>query len=70
MNCIQKRINLDEPKYDQETYVGRAKHFFLTTNPLNLFVSSQKLEEARCLVMKYRYLPMQSFISNFYRKTL
>ncbi|RZC34904.1 sideroflexin-3 [Asbolus verrucosus] len=52
-DCLPK-INLDEPRYDQETYVGRAKHFFETTNPLNLFVSSRKLEEARCLVLKYR----------------
>lgn len=53
MDCPEK-INLDEPRYDQETYTGRAKHFILTTNPLNLFVSSQKLNEARCLVMKYK----------------
>lgn len=54
MGHSRPRINLDEPRYDQETYIGRAKHFFLTTNPLNLFVSSKRLEEARCLVMKYR----------------
>lgn len=51
---LKQRINIDEPRYDQETYVGRAKHFILTTNPLNLFVSSKRLEEARCLVTKYR----------------
>lgn len=48
-------INIDEPRYDQETYSGRAKHFFQITNPLNLFVSDRRLEEARCLVTKYRY---------------
>ncbi|KAG5876680.1 hypothetical protein JTB14_023435 [Gonioctena quinquepunctata] len=37
-----------------KTYTGRAKHFFLTTNPLNIFVSNSKLEEARCLVNKFR----------------
>lgn len=51
---LKEKINIDEPRYDQETYVGRAKHFFLTTNPLNLLVSSKTLEEARCLVAKYR----------------
>lgn len=51
---LKQKINIDEPRYDQETYVGRAKHFFLTTNPLNLLVSSKRLEEARCLVVKYR----------------
>lgn len=54
MDCVEQKINLDEPRYDQETYTGRAKHFFLTTNPLNLFVSNQRLDQARCLVMKYR----------------
>lgn len=55
--CCQKgdtRINLDEPRYDQETYWGRAKHFILTTNPLNLFVSSSRLEEAKRLVQAYK----------------
>lgn len=52
--CLPKKINLDEPRYDQETYTGRAKHFFLTTNPLNLFVSNTKLEEAKCLVQTYK----------------
>ncbi|XP_060527608.1 sideroflexin-3 isoform X2 [Cylas formicarius] len=54
MEICEKSINLDEPRYDQDTYLGRARHFFLTTNPLNLFVSSSKLEEARCLVQKYK----------------
>lgn len=47
-------INIDQPRYDQETYSGRAKHFFLTTNPLNVFVSNGQLEEARNLVVGYR----------------
>lgn len=48
------KINLDEPRYDQETYVGRAKHFLETTNPLNLFVSARKLEDAKCLVQSFK----------------
>lgn len=48
------RVNIDEPKYDQSTYIGRAKHFFLVTNPLNVLASSAKLEEARQIVLKYR----------------
>lgn len=62
MDCVKQKINLDEPRYDQETYIGRAKHFFLTTNPLNLFVSNQRLEEVRCL-MKYRILTLYPLIS-------
>jgi len=48
------RINLDEPRWDQSTYLGRARHFFTTTNPLNLLCTSAKLEEARDIVTKHR----------------
>jgi hypothetical protein len=47
-------INIDEPRYDQDTYIGRAKHFFQTTNPLNIFVTNTRLEEAKCLLTRYR----------------
>ncbi|EFA09771.1 sideroflexin-3 [Tribolium castaneum] len=47
-------INIDQPRYDQETYSGRARHFFLTTNPLNIFVSNAQLEDAKNLVTCYR----------------
>ncbi|KAG1680663.1 Sideroflexin-1 [Nymphon striatum] len=48
------RINLDEPRWDQNTYTGRLKHFLSTTNPLNLFCSSSELEDAKKIVTKYR----------------
>ncbi|KAH9492116.1 Sideroflexin-1 [Bulinus truncatus] len=48
------RVNIDEPRYDQSTYSGRAKHFFITTNPLNLFVSGKALDEAKDIVERYR----------------
>ncbi|CAE1293643.1 ADPRHL2 [Acanthosepion pharaonis] len=47
-------ISLDKPRYDQNTFSGRAKHFFITTNPLNLFTSSQELEKAKSIVEGYR----------------
>lgn len=49
------RVNIEEPRYDQSTYNGRAKHFFITTNPLNVFASNAELEKAKSLVEKYRY---------------
>lgn len=55
MSQCELEIDIDKPRYDQDTYLGRAKHFFLITNPLNLFVSAKKLEEAKCIVEKYRY---------------
>ncbi|KAF8790677.1 Sideroflexin-1 like protein [Argiope bruennichi] len=48
------QININEPRWDQNTYWGRAKHFFTTTNPLNLFCSSSELEKAKDIVTQCR----------------
>ncbi|XP_055698423.1 sideroflexin-1-3 [Phlebotomus papatasi] len=48
------RVNLDEPRYDQSTYLNRAKHFIILTNPLNVFVSSSELDRAAKIVQDYK----------------
>lgn len=48
------KVDIDQPKYDQSTYLNRAKHFFLLTNPLNLLASSAELERAKRIVNDYR----------------
>ena len=48
------KVNLDEPRYDQSTYMGRAKHFFIITNPLNVFASGKELDEAKSIVENYK----------------
>ena len=49
-----KRLNLDVPRYDQNTFEGRAKYFFTTTNPMNVLATDVELERAKSIVMDYR----------------
>lgn len=46
-------VDLSRPRYDQSTFGGRLKYFFETANPLNIFASNRRLEEARKLVIQY-----------------
>ncbi|VVC97687.1 sideroflexin-1-3 [Leptidea sinapis] len=57
---MSKVIDLTQPRYDQSTYMGRVKHFFQLTNPLNAFASTKELDEAKRIVegfKKSRKLP-------------
>ena len=54
MSILPPKINLDSPRYDQSTYWGRARHFFITTNPLNLLVTPAQLEAAKEKVEQYK----------------
>lgn len=47
-------VDLTKPKYEQSTYLNRAKHFFLLTNPLNLLASSHDLDDAKRIIVAYK----------------
>ncbi|KAJ3610661.1 hypothetical protein NHX12_022753 [Muraenolepis orangiensis] len=47
-------INIKEPRWDQGTFMGRAQHFFMVTDPRNVLLSSETLEDARVTVEAYR----------------
>ncbi|XP_014254209.1 sideroflexin-1 [Cimex lectularius] len=49
-----KSLNLEQPRWDQSTYLGRAKHFLTVTNPLNLRYSDKKLNEVQDIVKRHR----------------
>ncbi|KAI6181639.1 Sidoreflexin [Aphelenchoides besseyi] len=38
---LAARPDITKPRWDQQTFAGRVRHFAAITNPLNLFVSSQ-----------------------------
>ena len=51
---VKPRLKLDQPRYDQSTFEGRAKHFFATTNPMNVLASDQELDSAKKIVLDYK----------------
>ncbi|KRY74671.1 Sideroflexin-3 [Trichinella pseudospiralis] len=51
---LDVKPNIEQPRWDQSTYWGRARHFFAITNPFNLFCSNKQLQEAKEIVDNYR----------------
>lgn len=51
---LSLNINIKEPRWDQGTFMGRAKHFFMVTDPRNVLLSSDTLEDARVTMENYR----------------
>ncbi|GMT14677.1 hypothetical protein PFISCL1PPCAC_5974, partial [Pristionchus fissidentatus] len=54
LNSIKKLPDISGPRWDQKTFEGRAKHFFATVNPTNIFISTEELEKSRKIVMDYK----------------
>ncbi|XP_043912427.1 sideroflexin-3 [Protopterus annectens] len=47
-------INIKEPQWDQNSFMGRARHFFMVTDPRNILLSNETLEGARKIIQNYR----------------
>ncbi|KAJ1525684.1 hypothetical protein ONE63_008899 [Megalurothrips usitatus] len=49
-----ERLRIDEPLWNQSTFIGRFKHFLFITDPRSCVVPDDKLIEAKTLVEQYR----------------
>ncbi|XP_051883589.1 sideroflexin-3 [Pristis pectinata] len=56
---LRSDINLNEPRWDQGTFIGRAKHFFMVTDPRNVLASSEALEAAKTIIKNYKHGKIQ-----------
>ena len=61
-----RRINLDAPRFDQSTFLGRAKHFFTVTDPRNILRTAKELDDAKELLIQYKYEDTVLFYIDFY----
>nr|XP_056705478.1 sideroflexin-2 [Euleptes europaea] len=50
MTASLTMFNIDAPRWDQNTFMGRLKHFFNITDPRTLAVSEHELDRAKALV--------------------
>lgn len=51
---LRTDIDITQPRYDQNTYMGRLKHFYYVTHPFNAFTMSSTLEKCKETVDKYK----------------
>ncbi|XP_020929125.1 sideroflexin-2 isoform X2 [Sus scrofa] len=47
-------FNIDAPRWDQSTFLGRVKHFFNITDPRTILVPERELDWAKAMVEKGR----------------
>ncbi|XP_046929333.1 sideroflexin-2 isoform X3 [Lynx rufus] len=65
--CVNKMeadlsgFNIDAPRWDQCTFLGRVKHFFNITDPRTVLVPERELDWAKVMVEKSRTMPAVIF---------
>ena len=47
---LSTSINIKEPRWDQGTFEGRAKHFFTVTDPRNILLTHEQLANAHKII--------------------
>ena len=63
---MAERIDIDKPRWDQTTFLGRFKYYAWITDPRTVLASKQSLEDARDLLQKYRYAIPNLVINHLY----
>ena len=51
-----ERINLDIPRWPQDTFIGRFKHFWSVTDWKNALNTEKTLDDTKVLLDQYRYV--------------
>ncbi|XP_071668215.1 sideroflexin-2 isoform X4 [Patagioenas fasciata] len=54
MATVPDGFNIDAPRWDQSTFMGRLKHFFNITDPRTVLVPEEELDRAKALVEDWR----------------
>ncbi|XP_064000557.1 sideroflexin-2 isoform X2 [Pogoniulus pusillus] len=54
MASIPLGFNIDIPRWDQSTFMGRLKHFFNVTDPRTVLVPEKELDQAKAVVESCR----------------
>lgn len=54
MAAVSLSFNIDSPRWDQSTFVGRLKHFLNITDPRTVLVPEEELDQAKALVESCR----------------
>lgn len=53
----EKRVDVDKPLWNQNSYFGRWKHFAFITDVRTIFAKDEDLQEAKNLCELYKFVP-------------